>query len=84
MKTLLANSCTHLSYFDFSEELVLFGTKKNVETDVVIDLIILLAQFYLYKCKLQKSVSALNAFLIGIKTKYSIAKYSAYILGYRT
>ena len=69
---LLANSCTHLSYFDFSEELVLFGTKKTVETDVVMDLIILLAKFYLYKCKLQKSVPVLNAFINGIKTRYNI------------
>ena len=41
--------CPHCEFFNFSECLVLFGYKEDCKTDKVMDLIILLGKYHIYK-----------------------------------
>ena len=48
LKTTLNESCENCFQPIFTETLVLFGVKENVVTDRTIDLIILLAKYYIF------------------------------------
>ena len=48
LNSLLIANCAHCQNILFSEELVLFGTKNGIETDITLELIILMAKFYIY------------------------------------
>jgi hypothetical protein len=50
---LLIRNCECMLHFHFNEELVLFGVSEHIYTDNVLDLIILLAKYYIYQCKLK-------------------------------
>jgi hypothetical protein len=77
LKNFLDNNCVHTANFIFSEELVLFGIQRDTKTDKSFDLILLLAKFYIYKCKLQECLPVLGAFKNILKFRYNIEKYSA-------
>ena len=49
LNTLLVCKCVHCQNISFSEELILFGTKKGVEIDITLELIILVAKFLIKK-----------------------------------
>ena len=51
LENLLLNSCPNIVNLRFDEELVLFGTRQNMYADVIFDLILLLAIYYVYSCK---------------------------------
>ena len=68
--------CTNLA---FHEKLILFGSQSRTENDVVIELIILLAKFYIYKCKLEKIIPRTNVFLNMLRHRYRILKYAAFV-----
>ena len=65
----------------FTEELILFGMSENIVTDKVIDLIILQAKFYIFKCKLQKTMPVLRIFRRMLNVIYTDEKYLAVITG---
>ena len=52
LRKLLVDNCNHIVNLTLSEELVFFGTKENMYTDSVFDLILLLAKYYIYSLKL--------------------------------
>ena len=60
LNTLLVYKCVHCQNISFSEELIIFGTKKGVDTDITVELIILVAKFLLYKKNPQRSRPVLN------------------------
>ena len=62
LNMLFHKNCANYSNVPFSEELVLFGTATNCTTDKPIEIIILLAKFYVYKCKLQGFIPVLTFF----------------------
>ena len=76
---MLKSKCQHCNNFSIDSELVLFGVKKNIKTDKVLDLIILQAKFYIYKCKLQDLKPVISTFICLLKDKYTIEQYNAYI-----
>ena len=53
LKTTLNESCENCFEPIFTETLVLLGVKKNVVTDRVIDLIILLAKYYIFLMQIE-------------------------------
>ena len=57
--------------------LILFGVKDNVQTDPVLDFLILYAKFFIYKCKLDNKLPTLQAFLPLIKHRHMLEKYKA-------
>jgi len=74
---LLKEKCNHCHDIYFDQELILFGLKLNVHTDAVLDLIILMAKFYIYKCKLQDTQPILNTFTLLLQNRYNIERYIA-------
>ncbi|XP_070180397.1 uncharacterized protein [Littorina saxatilis] len=74
LNTVLHKECLHCEHLTFSKGLIIFGNDDNVNTDNVLDLIILLGKYYIYKCKLQGSVPLLSGFLKILKQRYYIEK----------
>ena len=56
------NNCTNCDNLFLSEQLIIFGTKRNVVTDKVIDLLIITGKWHIYKCKLQDREPRLDIF----------------------
>ncbi|WP_419627691.1 hypothetical protein, partial [Thiolapillus sp.] len=79
LKTALNESCENCFEPIFTETLVLFGVKENVVTDRVIDLIILLAKYYIFKCKLQGSTPIAKIFIKSLKQRYIVEKYASLV-----
>ena len=60
--------CAHAHNFKFDENLVLLGFSDNVYTDRICDLIVLMAKFYIYRCKVkQVNLSLMCLFQSSIK-----------------
>ena len=73
----IRSNCCHCENFLFTEELVVLGRKNKTITDKVMDLIILLAKWHIYKCKLQNTYPHLNAFKNILRNRYIIEKYNS-------
>ena len=68
------NNCTNCDNLSLSEQLIILGTKRNVITDKVIDLLIITGKWYIYKCKLQDREPRLDTFKQQFKERYTIEK----------
>jgi len=77
----LRYKCVHCNNLEFSKELVILGCKLNTRTDKVLDLIILLAKFHIYKCKINNLIPNITHFLNSLKQRYEIEKYCCKING---
>ena len=66
--------CKHSHKFKLDEQLVLFGKSKNISTDSICDLIILMAKFYIYRCKVQGNVLNCRVFINEIFNRYCVEK----------
>ena len=58
-------------------QLVIFGTEENVVTDKVIDFIILLGKFFIYKCKFRETDPTVEGFLSFLRVRYMDEEYNA-------
>ena len=70
--------CSHLGNLNLSLELILFGVEDNTKTDKIFDLLLLLAKFYIYKCKVQNVKLNINNFKKEVQQKYIIEKHLYY------
>jgi hypothetical protein len=77
----LKKKCMHCHSLNFNNKLVIFGISDLIKTDSILNYIILLAKFYIYKCKLQKITPQVDPFLKMLKHKYCIEKYVSKING---
>jgi len=75
----LKSHCAHMYNLEFDEILIIFGKKQNVITDTVLDLIILLGKFYIYRCRMEGIKPIISAFIVIIKQRYTVEKYMHYI-----
>ena len=73
----LKEKCLHIINLNLNEELVLFGYNKNSKTDEALDLILLLAKHFIYKCRLENTEAKLQNFLKYFKYRYKIEKHNA-------
>lgn len=80
LQELIVTRCSHVTSFRFSELLVLFGVQENMYTDKALDFIILLAKFYIYKCKWNFSRPTVKIFLNFLKYRYRMEKYKGDIV----
>ena len=71
---LLNGKCPHIHNMNLDLQLVLFGLRENVKTDDVFDLLLLLAKFFLYKCKVLKNTINFNHYRNYIHDRYIIEK----------
>ena len=67
---IVLNQCLLRCYFCLE-------SKKNVVTDRLIDLIILLAKYYIFLCKLQGSTPITKIFIKSLKQRYIVEKYAS-------
>ena len=81
LQNLLQNKCFNCNHLILSEYLVIFSSQDNVTTDKVIDFIILLAKFFIYKCRFKEVEPEIQAFLAFLKIRYADEDYSARIYG---
>lgn len=65
----------HCTDITFSKELIILGSKQNVITDRIFDLIILMAKFHIFVSKLRDVNPHLNCLIRNIKNMYIIEKY---------
>ena len=78
----LKSKCLHCERMVFKEELIVFGVATNVITDKALDLIILLAKFFIYKCKFQNTAPTIQAFLSHLRYRLKIEE-SCFAARYR-
>ena len=68
------SNCTNCDTLSLSEELIILGTKKDIVTDKVIDLLIITGKWHIYKCKLQDREPRLEIFKQQFKERHTIEK----------
>ena len=74
LSNLLNRRCTHAHNFNFNEHLVLFGECQGIKTDKICNLIILMAKFYIYRCKVQKVTLNVKVFIKELYNRYCMEK----------
>lgn len=77
----LRQNCENCATLVLSQVFTMFGVENNFRSDKVIDLIMLLARFYIYKCKLEKKMPDMDAFIPIVKRRYNIERYCYSING---
>jgi exonuclease III len=75
----LKQKCGHCSQMCLSKNIVLFGFGENVITDVIFDYLILIAKFYIYKCKMQSTIPTISGFLRYAYVRYTTDYYASMI-----
>ena len=69
--------CMNGSNVKLSQMLILFGCQKNIKTDKVFDLMILLGKWYIYKCKVDGCIPLLSVFITHLVKRYKIEEHNA-------
>ena len=72
----MKEKCENCSNLKLIVELILFGNEENTKTDDAFDQIILLAKYFIYKCRIDKIKPNIEHFLKELKTSYDAEKYS--------
>ena len=70
-------SCSNATSVTLNENIVLFGHNIHFKSDSTFDLIILQAKFFIYKCKINKTIPQLHSFKRYLKTNFEVYKYNA-------
>ena len=66
--------CYHANKFRFTKSLVIFGKCKEIVTDNICNLIILLAKYFIYRSKVQNQTLNFKAFISELHKRYIIEK----------
>ena len=61
--------------FKVKENLILFGVEDGFVTDTICDLILLLGKFFIYRCKVQKTILSFKYFLRELYSRYLQEKH---------
>ena len=70
----IKNICTDCATLSISQKLIILGTKENVVTDRVIDLLIITGQWHFKKCTIQDKEPRLDIFEQQFKEKCNTVK----------
>ena len=81
LNALINEKCQHAINFVCNETLVIFGLSQEVVTDSIMDFVLLLAKFYLYKSKIQNKAPNIKAFTRLLRDRYTIEKYRHVVIG---
>ena len=68
--------CSNATSVTLNENLVLFGHDIHFKSDSTFDLVILQAKFFIYKCKINKTIPQLHLFKCYLKTNFEVYKYA--------
>ena len=69
--------CGHASNLKLTQLFVLFGVETNINSDGVLDFIVLHAKSFLFYCKRTNKNPRLIDFICSLKERYSIERYNA-------
>ena len=76
-QTVLNAGCSNATSVTLNENIVLFDHDIHFKSDSVFGLIILQAKFFIYKCKINKTIPPLHLFKHYLKTNFVVYKYNA-------
>ena len=79
LQTVVNNACANGLFVNLSESIVLLGHDCSFKSDDTFDLIILLAKFFIYKCKVNKNIPQFHLLRNYLKTAFEAYKYIAII-----
>ena len=65
----------HARSLKITEQLVIFGVQKNFVSDSVLDLIILMAKYHIFRCRCLKVVPNFACFSKEVKQRAAVEKY---------
>ena len=68
--------CMNCDNLFFNDQLIVLGIKSNTVTDKVIDLLIIIGKWHIYKCKLQDREPNIEIFKKQFRERYKIEKYT--------
>ena len=74
LEEIINTRCIHAHNFKFNEIFVLFGNSINVYTDRVCDLIVIMAKFYIYRCKVQQIELCAHIFIKELYQRHCIER----------
>ena len=74
LSDLINRRCKHAHNIKIDERLALFGLSDSVYTDRVLDLIILMAKLFIYRCKVQTQPLIIRLFIRDIYERFCIEK----------
>ena len=75
LENMMKEKCEICTRVSLSKELILFGTDENVKMDEVFELLILFANFFVYKCRFNKVKPTVHIFTKELQYKYKVEKY---------
>ena len=76
--------CSNVTPVTLNEIIVLLGHDIRFKSDNTFDLIILQAKFFIYKCKINKTIPQLHLFKRYLKTNFEVYRYNAKLNNYVT
>ena len=79
LQTVVNNACTNGLFVNLNESVVLFWHDCNFNSDETFELIILLAKFFIYKCKVKKNILQFHLCKNYLKTAFEAYKHIAII-----
>lgn len=71
----LVEKCVVFSSLHLNENIVLFGGDSHFRSDDTFDLILLLAKFYIYRCKMNKDIPLFKPYIHYLKSRFETEKY---------
>jgi hypothetical protein len=80
LEQMINEKCTHASNLKFSNVLILFGHENSVNTDDILDFIILFGKNFIYRCKQNNTKPEISNFTKCLKDRYHIEKFNALLL----
>ena len=81
LKSIMSDHNLYKEQCNFSESLLILGYDPNIILSKVSLYIILVARYFIYKCKLEGLLPQISNFKIYINSKYKVEKYNAGIRG---
>ena len=72
LQNIFNNRCLHSFNFKFTKNLVFFGHCEKITTDKICDFIILMAKFFIYRCKVQGINLNIKHFINELYNRYNI------------
>ena len=75
LSNILNNRCPHIKNLILTEKLVMFGQSTTLKVDEIFQLIILMAKYFIYRCKVQKINLNIKHFMRELYNRFKIEKH---------
>ena len=72
LQIVLNAGCSNATSVTLNENIVLFGHDIHFKPDNTFDVIILQAKFFIYKCKIHKTIPQVHSFKRYLKTNWGV------------